>query len=282
VMQPRPVGSGEAARATTLREIGSLGFMHRERTRFFAGSSALLGVVLEPVSVDGFIVDVRGVEELQRIVVMPDGGVTAGAFASLEALAQAAPVICPSDATLVQVRMRLALLGARVSVHGLGRTRIAPVDALQLAPYELPVTLEVAAPRVGVGIAERRRTTHDGEISFALGVTAALRVSVLGRFEHVRLIVNADGELLRAAQAEAKLERTPCDSTLFPEAARLAAGVWESTDARSSAMARALPGLVVACLREALEAARPKPDPTEALPQRVVRAKASPKKKRFW
>jgi hypothetical protein len=280
-MQPRPPGGG-AAVAKTLREIGSLGFMHRERTRFFGGNSELLGIVLEPPAGDGVVVDVRGVEELQRVSVLPDGGVTAGAFASLDALAQAAPAVCPAAATAVQTRTRLALLGARVSVHGLGRTRISPVDGLQLAAYELPVTIEVAAPH-GLGIAERWRTTHDGAVSFALGVTVGLRVSVLGRFEHVRIVVDADGELLRPAEAEAKLERTTCDAALFPEVGRLAAMICAATDARSSAMARALPPLVVACLRDALEAARPKPDPPATVQsRRTVLAKPPAKKKRFW
>jgi hypothetical protein len=237
--------------------------------------------VLEPRAGEGVVVDVRGVEKLRRVSILPDGGVTAGAFASLDALAQAAPAVCPAAATLVQARTRLALLGARVSVHGLGRTRIAPVDGLQLAAYELPVTIEVAAAR-GLGIAERRRTTHDGAVSFALGVTVALRVSVLGRFEHVRIVVDAEGELLRPAQAEAKLERTRCDTALFPEVARLAATICAATDARSSAMARALPPLVVACLRDALEAARPKPDTAAVQPQRTLLAKPQAKKKRFW
>jgi CO/xanthine dehydrogenase FAD-binding subunit len=251
VIEPRP--------ATTLRAIGSLGFMYRERTRFFAGVSALLGVTLEPDGRDGVVVDVREIAELRAVSVMPDGGVVAGAFAPLEALALAAPAVCPPDATLAQARTRLALLGARVSVHGQGRSRVAACDELRLAPYELPVTIEIAAPRAGLGIAERHRTTHDGEVSFTLGVTVALRASVLGNFEHVRVIVDADGERLRARDAEAKLEKTRCDSTLFAAAARLAAGVVQATDVRSSAMARALPPLVVASLRDALEAARPAP-----------------------
>ncbi|HTJ26146.1 MAG TPA: hypothetical protein VMA36_08275 [Candidatus Limnocylindria bacterium] len=274
-MQPRPA-------ATTLRAIGSLGFMYRERTRFFAGASALLGIALEPDGGQGTVVDVREVPELCSVSVMPDGGVVAGAFVTLEALAIAAPTICPPDATPAQARTRLALLGARVSVHGLGRTRVAPCDDLQLAPYELPVTIEVAAPRAGLGIAERHRTTHDGEVSFTLGVTAALRVSTLGNFEHVRIVVDADGELLRATEAEAKLERTRCEAALFPAAARLASSVFPTTDARSSAMARALPPLVVASLRDALSDARPKSDAV-AVPQRSAPTQArAKKKKRLW
>jgi CO/xanthine dehydrogenase FAD-binding subunit len=244
--------------ATTLRAIGSLGFMYRERTRFFAGVSPLLGIALEPDGSVGTVVDVRGVAELRTVSGMPDGGVVAGAFVSLETLAQTAPAIVPPEATVAQARTRLALLGARVSVHGLGRTRIAPCDDLRLAPHELPVTIEIAAPRTGLGIAERRRTTHDGALSYTLGVTAALRVSALGNFEHVRIVVDVNGELLRATEAEKKLERTRCEAALFPDAARLAALVVDAQDARSSAMARALPPLVVASLRDALGIAQAK------------------------
>jgi CO/xanthine dehydrogenase FAD-binding subunit len=242
--------------AKSLRAIGSLGFMYRERTRFFAGTSELLDVVLEPNGRDGVVVDVRAVEELRAVSVMPDGSVVMGAFTSLATLAESAPVVCPAGATPAQVRTRLALLGAHVGVHGLGRTRISAYDALQLAPFELPVTIEIAALRAGLGIAERRRTTHDGELSYVLGVTVALRVSVLGNFEHVRIVVDADGELLRAREAEAKLERTPGDAALFTDAARLASLVVVTNDAHSSAVARALPPLVVAALRDALQSAR--------------------------
>jgi hypothetical protein len=38
---------------TTLREVNNAGFLHRERARFAAGTSTLLGVVLDPPPGEG-------------------------------------------------------------------------------------------------------------------------------------------------------------------------------------------------------------------------------------
>ena len=247
---------GVPSSAKTLREVANIGFMQHERVRFAAGHSELLGLTLAPKPGDGFVVDVSAVPELRHLSVAPSGSATVGAFVSLAQLAVAVPAVRPLDASPVNVRLRLALHDARVTVCGLGRTRIAPLDALHLAPYELPTTIDVPAPRPGLGIADRRLVTHDGAASFAIDVTVALRISVLGRFEHVRIFVQADGETLRAAEAEAKLERQPCDPDLFPQAARLAATISPGDGTRSSAIARAVPPLVVASLREALVAAK--------------------------
>jgi CO/xanthine dehydrogenase FAD-binding subunit len=175
---------------------------------------------------------------------------------TLAQLAVAVPALCPVDATPVNVRLRLSLHDARVTVYGLGRTRVAPLDALQLAPYELPATIEVPASRAGLGIAERRLVTHDGAASFAIEVTVALQISLLARLEHVCIFVHIDGQTHRAAEAEAKLERQRCDRDLFPEAARLAATISPGTGARSSAIGRAL---VLASLREAFVLAKVPP-----------------------
>jgi CO/xanthine dehydrogenase FAD-binding subunit len=247
---------GAPAIAKTLRDVANFGFMQRERVRFTAGRSELLGVTIAPKPGDGFLVDVSAVEELRQISVAPNGTATVGAFVTPAQLAVAVPAVCPVDATPVNIRLRLALHDARVTVCGLGRTRVAPLDALQLAPYELPATIEVPAPRAGLGIAERRLVTHDGDASFAIEVTVALRISLLARFEHVRIFVHIDGEARRATEAETKLERQRCDRDLFPEAARLAAMISPGTGTRSSAIARALPPLVLASLREAFALAK--------------------------
>jgi CO/xanthine dehydrogenase FAD-binding subunit len=231
--------------------------MHRERTRFRAGESALLALVLEPAPTEGVVVvDVGASEELHAVAVTAGGAVRVGAFASPQALAEPAPHLCPPGAGAAEVRLRLALYDARVTVYGLGRTRVAPVEGLVLAPYELPAVIEVPAPRAGLGIAERRILQRDGAASFALGVTVALRVSLLGRFEHVRILLDLDGSVRRANEAEAGLEKQRCERDRFPEIARLAASSIAGDDARSSAIARALVPLVMAGLRDAFADAR--------------------------
>jgi CO/xanthine dehydrogenase FAD-binding subunit len=241
-----------------LRDVNNAAFLHRERVRFRAGTSALLGIALDPALGDGVAIDVGGLSELRAIVMSPNGSATIGAFVSLEELSAALPVLAPPDAAPAGVRLRLALHGARVTVYGLGRTRTAAIEQLTLAAYELPATIDVPPIREGLGIAERRRATNDGSASFALGVTAALRVSALARFEQVRIFVDVDGDVCRATAAEARLDGERCDRDLIPEAARLAAASIEADDARTSAVARAIPPLVLAALRDAFETARPK------------------------
>ncbi len=239
-----------------LRDVNNAAFLHRERARFRAGTSALLGLALDPAPGDGVAVDVADVPELRHIAVSATGSATIGAFVSLEQLRAALPALAPPDAALAGVRMRLALQDARVTVYGLGRTRTAALEHLTIAAHELPATIDVAAVREGLGIAERRRTTNDGTASFALGTTAALRVSLLGRFQQVRIFIDVDGDARRATTAEARLEGERCDRDLIPEAARLAAASITADDARSSAIARAIQPLVLAALRDAFEEAR--------------------------
>jgi CO/xanthine dehydrogenase FAD-binding subunit len=241
-----------------LRDVNNAAFLHRERARFRAGTSILLGIALDPAPGDGVAIDVAGLPELRAIAMSPNGSATIGAFVSLAELGAALPVIAPPDSAPASVRLRLALHDARVTVYGLGRTRTAAIEQLAIAAHELPATIDVPAIRDGMGIAERRRATNDGSASFVLGITAALRVSPLARFEHVRIFVDVDGDVRRATAAEARLEGERCDRDLIPEAARLAATSITAGDARTSAVARAIQPLVLAALRDAFEAARPK------------------------
>jgi CO/xanthine dehydrogenase FAD-binding subunit len=244
------------AAATTMREVNNLAFLYRDRARFRAGESELLGVRLEPVPGDGIVVDVCELPELRLVRFAPNGAATIGAFTTPAALAAALPARFPADAKVANQRMRLALYDGRVTIYGLGRTRTAALERVALAPHELPVAIEIAPPARGLGIAERRRTTNDGDASYSVGVTVALRVSLLARFEHVRIFVDVDGDVRRAAQAEATLEGRRCDRDLFPEVARLAAASIPSGDARTSAMARSVQALAIGAVREAFAAAR--------------------------
>jgi CO/xanthine dehydrogenase FAD-binding subunit len=241
-----------------LRDVNNAAFLHRERARFRAGTSALLGIVFDPAPGDGVAIDVAGVPELRAIATSPNGSAAIGAFVALEELSAALPALAPPEASPANVRLRLALHDARVTVYGLGRTRTVPLEQLAIAAHELPATIDVPALREGLGIAERRRATNDGSASFALGITAALRVSPLARFEQVRIFVDVDGDVRRATTAEARLEGERCDRDLIPDAARLAAASINADDARSSAIARAMQPLVLAALRDAFEAARRK------------------------
>ncbi|HTW83128.1 MAG TPA: hypothetical protein VMD91_03540 [Candidatus Sulfotelmatobacter sp.] len=239
----------------TLREANAQGFMHRERTRYRAGTSPLLGLVLEPAAGEGAIVDVADIAELHAVTFAPSRAATIGAFAAPAALADA-PHLCPADLSAAGIRMRLALHDARVTVYGLGRTRTVPVDGLTLAPYELPAVIEVPAPKPGLGVAERRIVQREGGHAIALGVTVALRVSLLGRFENVRILVDVGGEVRRAADAEKALEKQRVERDRFPEVARMGANAVPGADARASAIQRAVVPLTMAALRDAFAEAR--------------------------
>ncbi|MBV8642435.1 MAG: hypothetical protein JO225_00775 [Candidatus Eremiobacteraeota bacterium] len=284
MMQPR---DGRQV-AATMRDVNNLAFLHRERTRFDAGASELLGVALEPVGgATNFAVDVRELPELRAITVAPNGSTLIGAFVPLAKVQESLPAVIPPDASLANARMRLALHDARVTVFGLGRTRIAPLDELTLAAHELPVSIELPAGNALLGVAERRITTNDGATPLSLGVTVGLRVTPLARFENVRFFIDLDGDMRRAADAEAKLEKQRCDRDMFAEAARLAATAIPANDARSSAAARALVPLALATLRDAFEAARAKPpsnDDNETSQRAAPRPRPvpAPKKKRGW
>jgi CO/xanthine dehydrogenase FAD-binding subunit len=246
---------GRTPRApTTLHDANGLGFLHRERARFYAGSSEILDVRLEPAAGDGFVIDVRGVGDLTAVTAT-SGGTKIGAFATLESVREHAPALASAQTSASGLRLRLILLDAKVNVTGIGRSRSSSPDALALAAYELPTTIDVPPIAPGTGFADRHRMTRDRDASFALSVSVALRISALGRFENVRIVVELDGVLARALQAEAKLEKQRVDPGLFAEAARLSANAIESTDARSSSAARALTPLVMATLRDALVAA---------------------------
>jgi len=238
----------------SLRDVTNLGYLHGKRARFRAGTSVLLGIALEPRAGDGIIVDATTLPELTAVTATR-AGKTVGPFLSLDALAERAPDLVPRGALPSAVRMRFSLFGSVVTIAGGGRTRRVDYDAFSIEPHELPIAIEVHAPKPGLGIGDRRRATADGDASFALGVTAALRIHAR-RFADVRIILDLDGVLQRATSAEGKLTSERADPSLFPEAARLSALTIAAVDARTSAASRAALPLVMAALREALDQAR--------------------------
>jgi len=238
-----------------MREVTSFAYFHGKRARFRAGVSPLLGIVREPSPGEGFIIDVSGLAELNCVTVRRSG-TSIGAFIALDGLAAGAPDLVPPGAPASAVRLRLSLLGAVVTIATCGRTRTAPLDGLTLEPHELPITIDVEPLRPGLGLADRRRATTDGDASYTLGVSVAMCVGAANRFENVRIVVDLDGTLRRATAAEEKLANVRVDPGLFPEAARLAAQTIAPVDASSSAAARAAVPLVMAALREALAQAR--------------------------
>jgi CO/xanthine dehydrogenase FAD-binding subunit len=244
----------------TLRDVTNLGYLHGKRARFRAGTSALLGITLEPRVGEGIIVDLGSLAELTAVTSTRTGK-TIGPFITLAELAERAPELAPAGAPATALRLRFSLFGAHVTIAGGGRTRRVALDHFALEPHEVPIAIDVHAPKPGLGLGDRRRATADGEASFTLGVSAALRIHGQ-RFTDVRILLDLDGTQHHAKAAEEKLSHQRADPGLFPEAARLAALSIAAVDARTSAAARAALPLVTAALREALDNARataPKP-----------------------
>jgi CO/xanthine dehydrogenase FAD-binding subunit len=239
---------------TTLHDANGLGFLHRERARFFGGYSEILDLSLEPGPSEGFVIDVRRVPDLSAVTVSTSE-ITIGAFAPLHAVRAHVPALASESTTASALRLRLALLDAKLNIAGLGRSRSASPEAPSLGAHELPTTIELPVIREGIGFADRSRTTRDRDASYILRISVALRISALRRFETVRIVIDFDGAIARATQAEEALEKQPVDPGLFAQAARLAAFAINASDAKSSSAARSVTPLVMATLRDALTAA---------------------------
>ena len=72
-----------------LRDVNNAAFLHRERARFRAGTSALLGIAFDPAPGDGVAIDVAGVPELRAIATSANGSAAIGAFVSIRTTAPA-------------------------------------------------------------------------------------------------------------------------------------------------------------------------------------------------
>jgi len=268
---PEPGIGSSAAPPKTIREVLGRAYMLRGSIAWTHGASEILGLAAHSESSG---VDVREVVELT--VVVPNGtGLTVGAFAPASAFASVLASGSSTSQSLAAIRLRLALSGARLTVVRNGVLATIPVDAYKPESKLLPVSLEIPALARGVGFAERRRATTDGAASYELSVMTSLRISQLHRFEDVRIFVSLDGVVQRAAEAEAVLDSQRFGISTLVEAARVSASAIESSDARTSAAARAVAPLVLSALREAVAIAKPK----EQEPRQRLFGKPKTKKK---
>jgi CO/xanthine dehydrogenase FAD-binding subunit len=252
----------------TLQAALTLAYQHRKRTRWLVGKSDLLGLDYSSVPRDSFIIDARGVAEFRAIERFHEGLWGVGVFTPVAALDHHREIGRALVGETAMPLLRLLGLQAKLTIGMPGTTRtvaLASIYAdgkLAIEPHEVPIALEVPKHPPGLAFAERRRATSDGAASYDLRLLVCMKVGSLGSIEAVRIAIALDaGGPVRVTQAEERLANKRladrrAESDAFGEAARLAAGTFPSTDAKTSAVARALPALTLSALKEAYGAAR--------------------------
>lgn len=258
----------QIAAPATLQEALTLAYQHRKRTRWLVGKSDLLGLDYSSVPRDSFIIDARGVAEFRSIERFHEGLWGVGVFAPVASLDGHREIARTLVGETEMPLLRLLGLQAKLTIGMPGTTRtvgLASIYAdgkLAIEPHEVPIALEVPKHSPGLAFAERRRATTDGAESYDLRLLICMQVGSLGRVEAVRIAIALDaGGPVRASSAEERLANRRlgdrrAEADAFGEAARLAAGTFPSVDAKTSAVARALPALMLSALKEAYGAAR--------------------------
>lgn len=253
-------------RPKNLREALSVAFVHRNRTRWRAGTSALLGLDYSAeANGDTFVVDVAEIPEFREIAIERET-LRIGAFADPDR-ARAEPLIrsmLGSSAYSADVaRFRLGALGARLVVAGVGATRTATLadvlgsDARRpLAASEIPLAVELHGRNATITFGDRRIRRRDGSASFDLRIYAAL--SVRGHSIRSATVAYAlDGGPPQPLPAvDATLRGAQIGRSTFADAARHAADVFRGDDVRANTLRRTIIPLVLSTLKEAYAAAR--------------------------
>ncbi|HXF33547.1 MAG TPA: hypothetical protein VN603_03155 [Candidatus Acidoferrales bacterium] len=251
----------------TLRAALTLAYQHKKKTRWLVGTSDLLRLDYSRVPSDSFIIDARGIAEFRAVERFHKGLWGVGVFTSMAALDDHREIGRQLIGETEMPPLRLLGLEAKLTIGMPGTTRTVPLDAiyadgvLAIEPHEVPISLEVPAHPAGLAFAERRRATTDGAASYDVRLLVCLKVGSLRKIERVRIAVALDDRgPQRATSAEDRLAGKRladhrAEATAFGEAARLAAHVIPSVDAKTSAVARALPALALSALKEAYGAA---------------------------
>jgi CO/xanthine dehydrogenase FAD-binding subunit len=225
-----------------------------------------LGLEYPGIEEDGFVVDVADIADFREIRTERDT-VRIGAFTDPDR-ALREPVIGRSlgrTAFAADVaRFRLAALGARLIVAGIGATRTAALldvlgpDATRpLGLSEIPIAVEVPAHPPNVYFGDRRIRRRDGKASFDLRVYAALLLSGHHRIATATVAYSVDDSEPAAMPAvEATLRGAHIARTTFPDASRHAADFFRGDDVRANTLRRTIIPLVLAALKEAYADAR--------------------------
>jgi CO/xanthine dehydrogenase FAD-binding subunit len=252
----------------SLQAALTLAYHHKNRTRWLVGKSELLNLDYSKVPRDAFIIDARSIAEFRAVERFHDRLWGVGVFASITAIGDHSEIGRQLVGETAMPLLRLLGLEAKLVIGLPGTTRTAPLASiygdgrLRIAPHEVPIALEVPKHPPHLAFAERRRLTSDGEASYDLRLLVCLKVGALGAIDSIRIAVALDdGPPQLARQAEERLmgrkvEGRRAESEVFGEAARLAAQTFPSTDAKSSAAARALPALMLSAIKEAHALAR--------------------------
>jgi CO/xanthine dehydrogenase FAD-binding subunit len=263
----RVVEIARIVRPQNLREALGVAFVHRDRTRWRAGASRLLGLSYAADADDGsFVVDVADIPDF-REVRLEGETVRIGAFADPDR-ARAEPRVQQSLGTKAfspdVARFRLGALGARLVVAGIGATRTAAfADVLGAEPTrplsssEIPLAVELQGRGPHVWFGDRSLKRRDGQASFDLRVYAALTLAGHHRIAVATIAYTLDGaHPAGLPEVDATLRNAHIGRNTFADAARHAADVFHGEDVRSNTLRRTIIPLVLSTLKEAYAEAR--------------------------
>lgn len=258
-----------------------MAFVHRNRTRWRAGTSRLLGLEYPGVpESEGFTVDVADIEDFREIRAERDM-LRIGAFADPDRVL-CEPVfgrsIGRTSIAADVARFRFTALGARLIVAGIGATRIAALSEVlgadasrPLGPSEIPLAVELPTNSTGISFSDRRLQRKDGPATFDLRVYVALSLAGHHKIDAATVAYSVDAmELATLPMVEATLRGANIAKTTFAVAARHAADVFHGDEVRANTLRRTIIPLVLSTLKEAYadaRAARTQPEP----PQRTTR-----------
>jgi CO/xanthine dehydrogenase FAD-binding subunit len=258
-----------------------MAFVHRNSTRWRAGTSRLLGLEYPGVpESEGFTVDVADIADFREIRTERDT-LRIGAFADPDHVLRE-PVFGSSigrtSIAADVARFRFTALGARLIVAGIGATRTAALSEVlgvaairPLAPSEIPLAVELPTNGIGVSFSDRRLHRRDGPATFDLRVYVALSLAGHHKIEAATVAYSVDAaELATLPTVEATLRGANIAKTTFAVAARHAADVFHGDEVRANTLRRTIIPLVLSTLKEAYadaRAARTQPEP----PRRTTR-----------
>lgn len=237
--------------------------MHRGRVRWMAGTSRLLGVAYDGVAdPNDVILDVSHLPDFYAIRNERDE-LRIGAFARIDAIAREpaiARALGSAPFAPEAARFRLASLGAKLVIAGVGSTRTVPLaEALEpdrITAAEIPMAVEMKLGDRRVAFGDRSIRRVDGAATFDLRVFVGLELGGFHRIVTARVAYSLDhGPPIAIAAVETALRGVMVVKTTLADAATCAASAFESSDdgaaEKRSVLRRTIIPLVYSALNDA-------------------------------
>jgi CO/xanthine dehydrogenase FAD-binding subunit len=249
----------ELLKPTSLEEACQLGYNLGKRARFYAGGTDVLVEMHKWQSKPGYLIDIKGLDELKGIHYSPEKGLKIGALTThhelevMPLIKEKYPVLLDGISRIgsVQIRQRgtiggnictalpsadsvapLLVLDARVTIRGLAGQREVPLENFFVAPRQtvleqgeiLSYILVPPATRYS-GAAYLKFTRRKAMDLALLGVAVYLECEPdLVRCQQARIALTTAGPTpLRAKQAESYLKGKDITDSVLQQAGVIAA-----------------------------------------------------------